>query len=74
MAPGTIVKPDHYNSLTDTTYQCIVCGTSVGSEALEAHDPKTNRDFIVYSPASRYYCLEGVFCSPECALQKYQEP
>lgn len=72
MPPGTICTPNHFNTSQSMTYLCLSCKSSVDCESIISVDLST-KEFTVYSPASRYYCLEGVFCGPTCALKKLQE-
>lgn len=74
LSAGTIplIKPDYFNSLNDTLYSCIVCGCQVISEKNEAYDQLGNA-FTIFSPISRYFCAEGVFCGIACSFKWYED-
>jgi hypothetical protein len=59
-----MARPDLFNSFIPVTRQCLVCGKDVVSEENEGRD-QLNRPVIFYSPASRYWTDEGVFCGVE---------
>jgi hypothetical protein len=62
-----MASPNQFDSPVPFTKPCLVCGEIVRSEQNIAELPN-GKVRVWYSPASRYWNEEGVFCSPEHGL------
>ncbi len=67
-----LCRQDKYDTLSPTIYECIVCSKEVETETHIAYD-KQGKEIIIYSPASRYWCNEGVFCGIDCSFKDHME-
>lgn len=72
-----VCKPDRYQTLYYKEHCCLVCAQIVKDESYLALDVNKN-EITIYTPSSRYWHLDGVFCSIECGLlyldsTKYKE-
>lgn len=75
MAVGTtkeICKPNHYNTLYPTSYECMVCTTKVFTEDHIGVD-RNGKQYLYFKPTSKYFCLDGVFCGVECSIKWHEE-
>jgi hypothetical protein len=59
--------PNQHDSPLPFSKPCLNCKAEVKSEKHEWSD-HNGKVYVWYSPASRYWNVEGVFCSPECGL------
>ena len=72
MAKIPLILPTKYDSLKNESYSCIVCGKLVGSTEQVSYDQLDNL-ILRYSPSSKYFCADGVFCGIECSFKWYEE-
>ena len=66
------IKPDLYNTVDDKLYSCIVCGNQVVCEQFVNYD-KNGNPYVLYAPASKYFCSDGVFCGIDCSFKWYED-
>ena len=60
--------PNLYDSPLPFSKPCLVCKNEVLSEKNEYQNPVTGRILTWYTPISKYWTDEGVFCSCECGF------
>lgn len=65
-----MLKPDAYDTIGYTTYSCALCVKAVGCEENIRYDKQGNV-MVYYTPASRYWSLDGVFCSVDCSFNHH---
>lgn len=62
-----VCRPDKYDHFSPREHTCLVCQKIVQDESHLTQKP-TGEVVPVYSPSSRYYHNDGVFCSVECGI------